>query len=471
MPMAKSPLSPHSLLASLPGDECHCLVAYSGGMDSHVLLKLLCELRDSGEFKGAVRAVHVHHGINESADVWVSHCQNTCTALSVPLETIYVNVNETGKGMEDAARQARLDAFELMIQEGEYLLTAHHLDDQIETMLFRISRGTGLRGLAGIRQQRSFGKGVLFRPLLEFSREALKIYAEQEHLNWVEDGSNTDTVIDRNYLRQIVLPQLEERWPGYRKNWQRLAHLAEDGQQLQLELGLQDLAVVKEKAYRISIPALLGFSVARQRNILRSWFLYHEKTNGLPAPDFYVGERILSEVIPAAEDAMPVVSWKKGQIRVEVRRYADKIYLRIVGLDEGLEDVLQDGLADEAVDSLTWNPEKELELPWHMGKMGLIESDNEGFAFPAGSLDINFRKGGEKATPSGRKTRSLKKILQDYHVPPWLRDKVPLVYQEGVLMAVGDLFICEPWQLEKEPGNGKKIYRIQWDRPDLHCGY
>ncbi|MGY8790611.1 MAG: TilS substrate-binding domain-containing protein, partial [Pseudomonadales bacterium] len=205
------------------------------------------------------------------------------------------------------------------------------------------------------------GKGVLFRPLLEFSREALKTYAELELLSWVEDDSNTDTAIDRNYLRQIVLPQLEERWPGYRKNWQRLAHLAEDGQQLHLELGLQDLAVVQEKTYRISIPALLGFSLARQRNVLRSWFLYHEKINGLSAPDFYVGERILSEVIPAAEDAMPVVSWKKGQTSAEVRRYANKIYLRTVGLDDGLEDGLQDGLADEAADSLTWNPEQELE--------------------------------------------------------------------------------------------------------------
>ena len=462
MPMAKtspSPLSPQRLLASLPGNECHCLVAYSGGMDSHVLLHLLCSLRDSDEFNGEVRAIHVHHGINADAENWLSHCQKTCKALSVSLETISVSVEQSGRGIEDAARQARFEAFEQSLEESEYLLTAHHLDDQMETMLFRLMRGTGLRGLAGIRQQRPFGKGKLIRPLVGISRDALKTYADQAQLKWVEDVSNTDTALDRNFLRQVVLPQLEERWPGYRKNWLRLAHLAEESQQLQLELGLQDLTTVQEKSYRISIPALLNYSPIRQRNILRSWFLHHEKVNGIPAPDYYVGEKILSELIPAADDAMPVVSWKKGETMVEVRRFADRIYLRVVAPEVG------------KTDNLIWKPTLDLELPCHMGTLVLKETENEGFAFPTGTLEICFRKGGEKAKPSGRKTRSLKKILQDYHVPPWLRDKVPLVYQEGELMAVGDLFICEDWRLKKLPGIDKKIYRIQWDRPDLHCGY
>ena len=462
MPMAKtipSPLSPQSLLAILPGNECHCLVAYSGGMDSHVLLHLLCSLRDSGEFNGEVRAVHVHHGMNADADNWASHCEKTCKALSVSLKTISVSVEQSGKGIEDAAREARFEAFEQSLEEGEYLLTAHHLDDQMETMLFRLMRGTGLRGLAGIRQQRPIGKGKLIRPLVGISREDLKTYADQAQLKWVEDVSNTDTALDRNFLRQVVLPQLEERWPGYRKNWLRLAHLAEESQQLQLELGLQDLTTVQEKAYRISIPALLNYSPIRQRNILRSWFLHHESVNAIPAPDYYVGEKILSELIPAADDAMPVVSWKKGETKAEVRRFADRIYLRVVAPEV------------DKTDSLTWKPTLDLELPCHMGTLALKETENEGFAFPAGILEINFRKGGEKAKPSGRKTRSLKKTLQDYHVPPWLRDKVPLIYQAGELMAVGDLFICEDWQLKKMPGSDKKIYRIQWDRPDLHCGY
>lgn len=451
--------SPQDLIEFLPADKSACLLAYSGGLDSHVLLHALTRLRDSGHFSAPIRAVHVNHGLSAHAEEWSRHCQLTCQALQVPLEISSIAVKREGKGLEDSARQGRLEVFAQLLNSGEYLLTAHHLDDQVETQLFRLMRGTGLRGLVGIRHTRVFGQGLMCRPLLSFSREELLDYAHQEQLKWIEDESNLDENLDRNFLRHKILPVLAQRWPGYKKNWQRLAQLAGEGQLLQEELGQLDLATVREGLHRLSIPQLLEFSPLRQRNILRTWFLALETSHGIPVPDYYVVERILTELVPAAEDGQPEVSWNKEGKFLAIRRYADRIYL------------VQDTSPDLDENPLRWQTGEVLRLPGELGKLRLVEADSEGFELPDGPLEVCFRQGGETAKPAGRKTRSLKKILQDYQVPPWLRSKVPMVYMEGELFAVADLFICSPWQLKNSAKNQQKLYRIQWDRADLHCGY
>jgi len=454
--------TPQDLIEFLPADRSACLVAYSGGLDSHVLLYALCKLRDSGHFKGNIRAVHVNHGLSAHASKWSNHCQLVCQSLQVSLEVTSISVKQEGKGIEDSARQGRLQVFEQLLGPGEYLLTAHHLDDQVETQLFRLMRGTGLRGLVGIRHTREFGQGSMCRPLLSFGREELLEYARQEQLVWIEDESNEDEGLDRNFLRHKILPLLTQRWPGYKKNWQRLAQLAGEGQVLQQELGQLDLAKVREGLHRLSIPQLLEFSPLRQRNILRTWFLALEASHGIPVPDYYVVERILTELVPAAEDGQPEVSWNKEGKLLTVRRFAERIYL------------VQDTKADLEENPLILEKGHALQLPGELGTLSLVETESEGFELFESPMKVGFRQGGETAKPAGRKTRSLKKILQDYHVPPWLRSKIPLVYLEGELLAVGDLFICEPRQVKNatNPTRGqKKLYRIQWDRADLHCGY
>lgn len=452
--------SPENLIPHLPAGKATLYVAFSGGMDSHVLLHALAWLRDEGRWQGKLHAIHVHHGLSEHADTWAKHCRVTCKAMHIPLEVIRVNVEQAGQGLENAARVARLAAFEAQLEPGDWLLTAHHLDDQMETVLYRMMRGTGLRGLAGIRQHRPLGKGTMLRPMLDFSRAELKEFAEREGLAWIEDESNLDENLDRNFLRRKVIPLLASRWPGYRKNWQRLARLAEEAEMLQQELGRDDLTEVLDGIHRLSIAALLEFSPLRRGNILRSWFLALEDQHHIPSPDYYVIERILTELIPAAEDAEPLVSWHKGGLDVEVRRFASRIYL-----------VLPGSSFDQKA-TWSWNPENPLDLPGSLGRLTLVESGESGFVLPPGSrLDVGFRQGGESARPAGRKTRTLKKLLQDYSVPPWLRDSVPLVSLDGDLVAVGDLFVCDKFSVKKTGAKGEKLHRIQWDRPDLHCGY
>ena len=186
-------------------------VALSGGLDSTVLLHLLVQLRQIHSLP-PLAAVHVHHGLQVAADAWPAHCQALCDALSVPLQVFRVQV-QAGASLERAARDARYQAFVAVTQAQEVLLTGQHRDDQAETVLFRLLRGTGVSGLAGMPHQRTLGEGHLCRPLLDVSRAELEVYARAHALTWVEDPSNTQTDFSRNYLRHEVFPALTKRWP------------------------------------------------------------------------------------------------------------------------------------------------------------------------------------------------------------------------------------------------------------------
>ncbi len=451
---------PDQILTELPDREANYHVAFSGGLDSHVLLHALASLRDAGKLDGTLKAIHINHGLNVNADQWAEHCRQVCHQLKVPLDSTEVEVRRQGQGLEQAAREARYSVFSQVMQtDRDVLLTAHHQDDQVETLLFRMLRGTGLRGLGGIRRQRKLGSGTILRPMLDTMRADLLAYAQAQGLSWITDDSNADVSLDRNYLRHRVLPVLSERWPGYRKSLQRLGEFAGQAQSLMTEIGEQDLAQVRDGLHRLSIDALKQFSQARQYNVVRSWFLDLEASHGIPAPDAYVTERVFTELIPAAGDAEPLISWHKEDQLVEIRRFGDRIY--VVLPDESLQMPA----------TLTWQAESPLALPGN-GTLSLEEAADEGFVLPEdGKLEIRFRQGGEAAKPAGRRTRSLKKVLQDYQVPPWLRSRMPLVYLDGELLAVGDLFVTDRWRVLARDAKGKKIYRIRWSRADLHCGY
>lgn len=450
---------PDDLLPWLPDSDATCHVAYSGGLDSHVLLYAMAALRDNGLFCGDLHAIHVNHGLNPLAADWASHCRGVCDDLAIPLHVEHVTVSNRGQGIEQAAREARYGVFANRVRGGEYLLTAHHLDDQVETLLFRLLRGTGLRGLAGIRRRRALVQATVLRPLLDVSREALQAYADREGLAWIEDDSNADEALDRNYLRHKILPALAARWPGFRKSWQRLAGQATQAQALLEEVGLADLAQVRAGEHRLSLAKLGAFSPARQRNLVRCWLLALEREHGIPAPDAYVVARLFSEVIPAAADAEPVVNWRNDGQAVEIRRFAGHLY------------VVLPRVPPAPGTRLPWDLSGPLELPAGLGILELVECPDAGFLLPeSGVLEVGFRRGGESLKPAGRKTRSLKKILQDYRVPPWLRDGVPLVFAGDDTVALADLFLCEGWQVQAAPADGRKLFRIHWQKADLHCG-
>ncbi len=414
-------------------------VAYSGGLDSHVLLHSLAALRERLPIE-ELAAVHVHHGLSPAADKWTRHCAEVCGQLGIPLTLLRVDASpRQGESPEAAARNARYQAVEPLIGEGEGLLTAHHQDDQAETVLLQALRGSGPRGLAAMPIWDPFGGGWRGRPLLGFSRGELQAYARSEGLRWVEDESNFDTGIARNYLRHEIIPLLRRRWPAAAATLSRVARHAAEAAHLLDQLAEGDLPPTDDGT--LDIEHLKGMEAARQRNLLRYWI--HRA--GLPLPDSVHLQRILDEVIPAAEDALPRVAWHGA----ELRRYRNRLY------------VMPPLPPHDSAQILAWKMDEPLSL-LDGTLLRAIPALGEGISRDAcrmARVTVRFRRGGERCRPAGGShTRPLKKLLQERGVPPWLRSRIPLIYLDDQLAAVGDLLVCEPFQArEEEPG-----LCIQW---------
>ncbi|MCY4155394.1 MAG: tRNA lysidine(34) synthetase TilS [Gammaproteobacteria bacterium] len=315
------PLSQAGIATALDAraDTRHYLVAYSGGMDSHVLLWLLAGLaRDAGY---RVRAVHVNHNIHPHSQDWARHCRATCQALEVELTVLDVDASAPGReSPENWAREKRYGALREILAADEVLLTAHHQDDQLETLLLRLLRGAGVLGLAAMRPLREFGPGFHARPLLHYSRAQLLDYAQRHNLCWLEDPSNADTQFDRNYLRHEVLPALRHRWPALALPVSRTAQACAEAQELLDELArrdLQDCATQDPDALRVD--RIQELSAPRQKNLIRHWC----RVLDLPTPNSRHLAHIISDVIQARPDARPRVNWKGA----ELRRQRNYLYL------------------------------------------------------------------------------------------------------------------------------------------------
>lgn len=405
-------------------DAQRIFIAYSGGLDSTVLLHAAAAQLPSRD----VRAVHINHQLSPNSDQWQRHCQAVCTLLGVPLVAFTVAVNDAGDGLEQAARRARYQCFGQLLRVGDVLLLAHHLDDQAETLLFRLLRGSGPKGLAGMPASRPLGAGRLLRPLLNFTRQQLENYAKAHGLAWVEDESNASQRFDRNYLRHRLLPLVAERWPDYRARLLRTAEQCRNGDLVLQECAQQDLKAVDVRPERVGTSLCLrhfrALSEARQKNLLRFWI----ESMALPIPGHKPIAALLSDVIPAKVDATPSVVWAGG----EIRRFQQRLYLL-----PPMPEVAPSGLVPAAA------LDSEIQLP-DGGSLGLRVATGEGVRWQVGdNAEIRFRQGGERCRPTGRQhSTSLKKLLQEYRLEPWLRDRVPLLYINGSLAAVGDLFVC-----------------------------
>jgi len=387
-------------------------VGYSGGLDSTVLLHLLATARPVG----GLRALHVHHGLHADADRWSSHCERTCSALGVGLTVIRVNIVAAGEGPEAAARAARHAAFEAALAPGEVLALAHHRDDQAETFLLRALRASGPDGLAAMRRWRAFGPGRLWRPLLEVDRDALLAYAQAHGLAWIDDPSNADTAFDRNFLRQRVMPLLRERWPHASDTLARSAGLCEQANALLDDADTLALAGVATADPRcLSRSGLLALPEARRARVLRRWI----DTLALPALPANGIERIELEILDARDDAEAAFHWH-GAV---VRAWRDLLHV----------DVARAPLpADWHVE---WDGRAPLALP---GGDALILEGAVGFDAP---LRVHARQGGERLMRPGRShSHALKQVLQELGVPPWERERLPLLGDPaGELLAAGDL--------------------------------
>ena len=244
------------------------LVGLSGGMDSVVLLYGMCKVAEESLSLGAIRALHVNHGLQAEADQWQNFCESLCNDLGVPLHCEKVEIERHKSpdlSIENIARKARYGVFESQLQDGEVLILGHHLDDQLETLLFRLNRGAGLKGLTAIPKKRDLAKGEIYRPLLEVGRKELQRFAEEHNLQWIKDLSNQDTSFDRNFLRNEILPVIESRWPNYRSSWGKSLQLIREANGMLQELADSDLSsLLKEDKSVISIIELVELSEARQ---------------------------------------------------------------------------------------------------------------------------------------------------------------------------------------------------------------
>ena len=419
------------------------VVAFSGGLDSTVLLHALV----NGETDGRknILAVHVDHGLHDAAAQWRRHCQGIADELGVVCETRSVEVSlRSGCGPEAAAREARYAVLRELVRPGDCVLSAHHREDQAETVLLNLLRGSGPAGVAAIAARQDFGGGFLLRPLLDVPRAELEAYATQQGLRWVEDPSNTDNRFDRNYLRNEIIPRLQTRWPAATASLARSAELAREANELLNALADIDLAVHRAPA-RLSVPALLDLSEDRQRNLLRRAV----SRCALPAAPATRLRQVVNELLPAKTDAQPLVSWRG----VEVRRYRDTLYI-LPAVPPG-----ELGTGQQLI------PDGEgITLGAGLGTLRFVAKGTRGIApeIAAPGLSVRYRHGGEEIRPAGHKvTRKLKKLLQEEGVLPWMRDRLPLLYAGERLVAVADLWVADECTAE----NG---LTIDWqDRPPL----
>lgn len=298
-------------LQNIPGDA-HLWLAYSGGMDSEVLLHGLWRLRAQHAF--TLSAIHVHHGLHASADAWAAHCQARCTALQVPLTVKQVAAQPAaGQSPEDAARKARYAALADVIQSScDYLLTAHHERDQAETLLLQLIRGAGPKGLSAMPYEQAFQQGFLLRPLLSCDYQSLQAYAREHDLLWIEDDSNQDLRYARNYLRLRVLPLLQQRWPSVTATIGRSAQLCAEADALLNEFAALDYAVVADQTNgTLNVARLLELSSARQRHVLRYWLA----EQGALMPNQAQLAAMQTSLLTPRIDAKPEVYWGDWVVR------------------------------------------------------------------------------------------------------------------------------------------------------------
>lgn len=429
-------------LEAAAGRPGRYVVAFSGGLDSTVLLSALQPVAKSAGIE--ITAIHVDHGLQPESAAWDRHCEATASALGVAYRSIAVTVQlESGQGPEASAREARYTALHGQLEHGDWLLSAHHREDQAETLLLNLVRGTGPAGIAGIGEVRRFGPGWLVRPMIDVERAALEEYASRHELAWIEDPSNADRRFDRNFLRHEVLPRLRSRWPDISARLQKSARNASEASQLLADLAAIDLEMLGGRAERLPIDGLLALSTPRQRNVIR----YALRRLGLSTPTALQLARILDELIPARADAQPLVTWPGAA----VRRYRNAIYL----LPEELRAAPAGGPVGQS----------PLPLGDGLGELRFEPGADRGLsmALYERGLTLSFRQGGEEFQPLGHThTRKLKKLLQEEGVVPWMRDRLPLLYAGDELVAVGDLWIAA--SAASEPGVG-----VCWrDRPALH---
>jgi tRNA(Ile)-lysidine synthase len=436
------------------------LLAFSGGLDSTVLLHALVQLRDAGALGGhRLEAFHVNHGLHADAGHWEVFCRQRAAMLRVPFTSRRLALAPaSGESEEEVAREARYAALLSHLEPGGRLLTAHHADDQLETVLLALARGAGPAGLAAMPPVMPRGRGWHLRPLIEYTRAALHDYAEAHALPWLEDPANRQDRFARSFLRQQVVPVLRRRWPGIGASASRSARLCADAERLNAQLAQADLGVPGTAsnagmARTLEVARLVGLEPQRVANALRYWIRSH----GHPMPPERRLRTAAANLLGATASGEACVRWNG----TELRRYRDRLYL-LAPLPTAGGEPRPLGGSRSAV------------LPAGLGRVALIAAERStpperrlsATALAAGELSLGFRSGGERVRLPGRAgTRQLKRLLQEWAVVPWMRERLPLLRVGGEIAAIADLTVTAPFAARLE----EPALRLCWQQhPPIH---
>lgn len=443
--------SPAALAAVLFGElrvapAARFRLALSGGLDSTVLLHALAALRV--DLPLSLHAIHIDHGLHPDSGAWARHCADLCARLGVPLESRPVTVTAVADhGPEAAARRARYRALAEMLEPGEVLLTGHQRDDQAETVLLQLLRGTGVAGLAGMAARSAFAHGELVRPLLGFARAALAVYGCEQRLAWIEDPSNRDTRLRRNLVRSEIMPRLRAAWPEAETMLLRTAAHAAEAAALLDELAVSDLDACRLNEsdrfsdQALSVARLASLSPARQRNAVRGWL----RAQGFLAPGARQLEELLAQLRHTPRSRHACVRWPGA----EVWRYRDQLVaLPVCASPDPRLDV-------------GWNVEQPLQIPG-VGRLVATAVRGQGIArrHVVNGLHVRLRQGGERVRLAGRgQHQALKKLLQAAGVPPWLRPRLPILYAADTVVAIADLWVCDGFAAT----TGEDAVQVAWE--------
>lgn len=476
----------------------HCLVghtklllSYSGGLDSTVLLDILTRLKNSSDhFRSSpfiLRAIYVHHGISNYADKWASHCSNQCKLRGIPFSVIHINCYNASESkqsnIEALARNLRYKKLYNHLNSKEILLTAHHMNDQVESLFLALKRGSGPSGLSGMSKNALYAnKYRLLRPLLDCSREQLEMYAYKKKLDWIEDDTNTNTRFDRNFLRIKILPSIYRRWPFFNQVVARTAQLCRDQENLLNELlseSFQKLIDESDGSF-LFIP-LFQYSIPKRQALLRRWLSHFS----MKMPSYQLINRIWKEVVLSRRDATPILQLDKYLCR----RFREKLYILPANMRCSLNRI-----------ELSWNIiHNVFILPYNLGTLIYQPlSVNEHVSKNAFNphLNINFSlnmshdvfekskkvlthcfvrapKSDEKISIIfgnidgllyilGRNHgRHLKKIWQELGVPPWLRSRIPLLFYNKTLITAIGVFITHNGKITSKENTSWQISWLQ----------
>ena len=430
------------------------VVAYSGGIDSQVLLHALAQLKQQQKLNNSLSVCHVNHGISEFANDWQEAAQQLCHTLSIPLIVCNVEIKPLAQhSLEALAREARYKALSETSPANALIVTGHHSDDQSETFLLALKRGAGLKGLSAMvpvstlinalseptSEKKSDQK--LVRPLLVITRNEIENYAKTHQLTWVEDESNQDNRFDRNFIRHKVMPLLTQRWPSILKTIQRSSEHCMEGQQLLTELAVDDLAKCQCDEFSLSVTALSQLSLARFNNLLR----YFLTTQHCLMPSTQQLQQVFQQLL-AATDKTPEIKIGKRWLR----RYKKRLYLTddFKDVSHWQVTVNYENIADTSMN---------INLPDSLGSLSFSNNEDNRLKTPdqfhtictpsaSQKVSIRFQHQNPRCLPDFRQhSRPLKKVLQELSIAPWQRKRIPYLYYDDTLVAVIGYFVCQQY--------------------------